>query len=503
MENKRLFIDDFEIESTQNLKRRFHPPEKIGTVLQPDRPWEDKSGCACPMVIRDPEGLKMWYWNSKNDLNDLYATSEDGLHWEKPILHLAEIDGSTENNKVKTPGRIGPGAVFYCPESIPSEGEDTLYRTVSWIPGGGWSQRYLPIFSLDGFTWHTAENMDDEPGISDGVGDTGTFLVADEAFPMMRDNAPGRYVAFPRLHATVGHFRRRSVGMTFANSLPNRARLMLGWPRSCLVLAPDLVDDEMARERLDDAYADGIIHYNDPVDQHCEFYTMQPWTVGNVFLGALYVFDVSMDMNKHSMWNQHGIMETQLVYSRDLVHWDRLGDRQPWIARGEAGEQDCAMIHFDSVPIRVGDWMYQYYTAGNLPHPSVDQQWLYEQRRLIEAGKRHPLQTIDCVRFRPDRYISLAAGNRAGRVTTKSLTVSEGRLLVNLDATDGELIVSILTERGRPLKGYEQSQPIRGNHIEAAVSFSKPLTDLVGQQVKLRFTLQDAKLFSYSWDKVM
>ena len=75
MENKRLFIDDFEIESKQNLRRRFHPPEKVGTVLQPDRQWEDKSGCACPMVIREPEGtLKMWYWNSKDDLNDLYAT---------------------------------------------------------------------------------------------------------------------------------------------------------------------------------------------------------------------------------------------------------------------------------------------------------------------------------------------------------------------------------------------------------------------------------------------
>ena len=113
MENKRLFIDDFEIESTQNLRRTFHPPEKIGTVLQPDRSWEDRSGCACPMVIRDPEGqLKMWYWNSKDELNDLYATSEDGLHWEKPILHLAEIDGSTENNKVQTQGGSVPAQFF-------------------------------------------------------------------------------------------------------------------------------------------------------------------------------------------------------------------------------------------------------------------------------------------------------------------------------------------------------------------------------------------------------
>ncbi|MCZ6678640.1 MAG: hypothetical protein O7E52_15495, partial [Candidatus Poribacteria bacterium] len=390
------------------------------------------------------------------------------------------------------------GAVFYCPESTVSEGEDKLYRTVSWIPGGEWRQRYLPIFSADGLTWSTADNPDEEPGISDNVGDTGTFLVADAAFPMMRDDVPGRYVAFPRLHVTVGRFRRRSVGMTFANSTPNRARLMLDWPRPCLVLAPDLIDDEMGRERLDKAYADGIIHYKDPADYHCEFYTMQPWAVGNVFLGALYVFDVSMDMSKHSMWNQHGIMETQLVYSRDLVHWERLGDRQPWIARGEAGTQDCAMIHFDSIPVRVGEWMYQYYSSGNLPHPSVDQRWMVEQRRLIEAGKRHPLQAIGCVRFRPDRYISLDAGNRAGRVTTKPLSASGSRLHVNVDAGDGELVVSVLAESGRPVKGYERSQPIHENHIAAEASFDKPFADLTGRRIKLRFTLQHAKLFSYT-----
>ena len=42
-------------------------------------------------------------------------------------------------------------------------------------------------------------------------------------------------------------------------------------------------------------------------------------------------------------------------------------------------------------------------------------------------------------------------------------------------------------------------QPIRGDHLEAAVP-SQVLADLVGKQVKLRFTLQNAKLFSYSWE---
>ena len=145
--------------------------------------------------------------------------------------------------------------------------------------------------------------------------------------------------------------------------------------------------------------------------------------------------------------------------------------------------------------------MYQYYSSGNLPHPSVDQRWLIEQRRLIEAGERQPLQAIGCVRFRPDRYVSLEAGTRVGRVITKAVTVDDSRLLVNCDAIGGEVVVSVLTERGRPLKGYEQSQPIRGDYIEAPVSFSNPLADLMGQRVKLRFTLQNAKLFSYSWEK--
>jgi len=285
--------------------------------------------------------------------------------------------------------------------------------------------------------------------------------------------------------------------MTFTNSTPNRARLMLDWPRPCLVLAPDFIDDEMAHIRLDKAYADGIIHYQEPMDYHCEFYTMQPWAVGNVFIGAIYVFDVSMDMGKHGMWNQHGIMETQLVYSRDLVHWERLGDRKPWIARGEAGEQDCAMVHFASVPVRAGVWIYQYYSSGNLPHPSVDQKWLYEQRRLIEAGRRQPLQAIGCVRFRPDRYISLSAGQQAGMVTTKAITANGNGLQVNVDAKGGEIQVSVLNEDGQVIAGYEQSQPIVEDDIEAEVGFEKPFADLHGRRIKLRFTLQNAKLFSY------
>ena len=503
MRHSYVFADDFEIATMRGLRRVWHQPQKHDAVLVPDRPWEESAGCACPIVLDDASTgeLRMWYWNSGGGLNDLYATSTDGLQWEKPILGLAEIDGTTENNKVATPGRLGPGAIYHTPEAAIAEGEDRVYRTMSWMPGGEWRQRYLPLFSADGLNWRTCPEPDSEPGISgEGVGDTGTFLVADDDLPMMRANAPGRYVTFPRLRCNVGRFGRRSVGMTYCDSRPDRARIMLEWPRPVLCLAPDLLDDRMASERLAAAHASGIIHFNDPADHHCEFYAMQPWEAGSGFFGALYVFDVSMNMSKWSMWNQHGLMETQLVWSRDLVHWERVADRRPWIGRGEAGTQDSAMVHFCSVPVRVGDRMYQYYSSGNQPHPIVDQRWVTEQIALIEAGKRIPMQAIGCVSFRPDGYVSLEAGGRGGHLETVELPVSGSRLVVNADVSEGgELRVSVLRPDGRRIRGFGPSKPITGDHIEAQVQFDTPLQQAGTETVRLRFELHNARLYSYEF----
>ena len=52
--------------------------------------------------------FKIWY-NVSRKLSDergeaedalAYATSADGLHWEKPLLHLHEVDGTSANNLV-------------------------------------------------------------------------------------------------------------------------------------------------------------------------------------------------------------------------------------------------------------------------------------------------------------------------------------------------------------------------------------------------------------------
>ncbi|HJN19235.1 MAG TPA: hypothetical protein QGH10_27330, partial [Armatimonadota bacterium] len=97
---RQLLVDDFLIEST-TLTRAFHLPEyhSANPVLEADRSWEHlKDGVsqgpfAAPFsggVWHDPsDGLfKMWYHADYQRGHLCYATSEDGIHWDKPELDV-------------------------------------------------------------------------------------------------------------------------------------------------------------------------------------------------------------------------------------------------------------------------------------------------------------------------------------------------------------------------------------------------------------------------------
>jgi len=93
---RQLFVDDFLIQST-TLKRTYHTSRYYpqNPLLVPDRPWETKTKPnPCAMVFSDgvwydPEdGLfKMWYMGGYV-AGTCYATSKDGIHWDKPELDV-------------------------------------------------------------------------------------------------------------------------------------------------------------------------------------------------------------------------------------------------------------------------------------------------------------------------------------------------------------------------------------------------------------------------------
>jgi len=88
---RQLFVDDFLIQHT-TLRRTFHLSRyhDASPVLKPDQPWENDM--AFPFsdgVWFDPKDnlFKMWYLAGKAR-HTCYATSKDGLRWEKPALDV-------------------------------------------------------------------------------------------------------------------------------------------------------------------------------------------------------------------------------------------------------------------------------------------------------------------------------------------------------------------------------------------------------------------------------
>ena len=91
---RQLFVDDFLIEET-TLTPSYHKAKKFegNPVLFPETPWENEiSPCACPksggVWYDEKEKIyKMWYeatWLK----NMCYATSKDGINWERPSLDV-------------------------------------------------------------------------------------------------------------------------------------------------------------------------------------------------------------------------------------------------------------------------------------------------------------------------------------------------------------------------------------------------------------------------------
>ena len=79
---------------------------------------------------------------------------------------------------------------------------------------------------------------------------------------------------------------------------------------------------------------------------------------------------------------------------------------------------------------------------------------------------------------------------------TKPLTLNGGELHLNVDASQGYVIVSVTDDTGEALENYVSDQ-IVGNQLEAGVEFSRSLGALKGREVRLRFQIRNASLYSY------
>jgi len=144
---RQLFADDFLVERT-TLKRTYHTTgyHPASPVLMPDKPWEQEAGPTAMVfsdgVWYDPKDrlFKMWYMGGYC-VSTCYATSRDGIHWEKPAL-----DVRPGTNVVHTSGRDS-GTVWL---DLEEKDPQRRYKMFLYDHAGGISI----WFSADGIHWN-------------------------------------------------------------------------------------------------------------------------------------------------------------------------------------------------------------------------------------------------------------------------------------------------------------------------------------------------------------
>jgi hypothetical protein len=187
----------------------------------------------------------------------------------------------------------------------------------------------------------------------------------------------------------------------------------------------------------------------------------------------------------------------QLVCSRDLKDWRRLGDRKTFIgpSRKNSGAYDLTQILPPSAPVVRDDELWFYYT-GLKYRGSFTYAGTYPKGTHIPIrGRDRDTGAICLAVLRRDGFVSLDAGDQEGRVVTKPFQLSAGKLSVNVDAHEGELTVEVLDKDD---KVVATSETLQGDWARGEVVWRNGnLADLVEQTVSLRFTLQQGRLYSY------
>ena len=344
-----LLIDPRAIESSDGArltlgkvaKSRANPLFREEGCAAPPRPWEARLDNVYPSVIYDQQArlFKCWYksfiidaasgttalserptrtyYGGEREEGLLYATSRDGLHWDKPRLGIIDFAGSRENNIVMRRVTHGLHAGGVLQDEIDPD-PARRYKFIHRNPRLG---RMAACFSADGLQWSQPQPWTQH----DAVGDTHNNALWS---PQL-----ARYVCVTR-GWSAGDFRGlRTV-------LRSESSDFLNWTQPVEVLRG--------------------------ADAHDQIYSMPIAPYGDVYIGLPAVFH----KGDHAAadWDT---VDTELAVSVDTRSWRRICPGQPLIPRGAGvyphGDYDCGCVYAAAPFVHAGK-ITIYYGGSNGLH---------------------------------------------------------------------------------------------------------------------------------------
>ena len=369
------------------------------------------------------------------------ATSKDGIFWERPNLRLVEYNGSRDTNIVLSDAAFG-NVIEDSREPDPNRLYKALFfeaRSRDGTPNMG--DGVSVAFSPDGLSWARYEG---NPVITRS---------SDSHMLLGWDDLHGKYVAYCRPSVHKGNKTRR-IGRSVSEDF-------LEWTDPEDVLAPD------------DADPPGM-----------EFYGMPVFKYEGLYLGQLYAYHAPPEEPQIRF---AGKIEVQLAASRDGSAWERVGERKPFIPNGPAGSIDSGEVYPAREPVPMGYELWFYYSGSASEHGVT--------------GRSGP---ICLAKLRLDGFVSVDAGEETGTLVTKPFRCHGGRLSINAAARGGLVVVAVLDDGGIQHEGYGRVDcaPFDGDSVRQHITWrgKGSLDELRGRDIRLKFYLRSARLYSFVFD---
>jgi hypothetical protein len=482
-------IDARLIEDARFLTRSVEPPclKQPKAVIKPGQMYGS--------VLREAPGQwRMWYLNgrpSKPGMSDIffrecYATSTNGIDWEKPALNLIDApDGLTPNNAVMdryyrdvngadVSGFGGPEC--FCvidaritPHPAARARFTAFFRASPCDRYGG----NCAAYSEDGLHWTAYPENPVVAGISDNT-------------PcVFWDARIQKYVMYGRMrgiHAGIADNATRKIARQTSDDLVH-------WSTPRIVLDTDDLDAPPV-PTCQEAFLDGQPHSR---GRDKQFYMMTAWPEQQITMAMAPIFDI-----------KPGTLYIELMHSYDGIDWRRELSRPLYIQDGEpAGMSGKMFIPAMSPPVLEGDEHFLYVSQTPVPHYAnhiTDEALVRDTEIMLLATER-------------DRWVGYSAGEVVGEIVSAPLPWEAGQLMLNARIEKGGYLhVTFDDELGFPLRSYDLDveRPIEGpiDAVDIPLTFG-PEADAGPKRilkfptrgpVRLRVKIRKATLFGWSWD---
>lgn len=503
---RQLFVDDFLIEES-DLERTYHQPtiDARGPVFKPETKLELEGvipSCDPVMYMRDlglflsaddaamdrvpqrsvaapnsggvwfdPQDqlFKMWYmagWFSAI----AYATSADGITWERPPLEF--VPGT--NVLFEEMGHTDSSLVW-----LDHDAADAEERFKLSIYRKGARRRMEFCTSPDGIHWRIRSCVYykyDPPGTVPQLQYSsldGVNWSAEDVVSRLDDRTTFFY----------NPFRQKWVYSIRSGNIAG-VRTRHYREHDDFVEGAKWTDDNAVYWTA----ADELDLPEPGIDQAAQLYNVDAVAYESVMIGLFAIFR-GPDNTTAFERNVPKLNDLSIAFSRDGFHWDR-PDRRHFIAGSrQPGEWNRAFIQSAGGGcLVVGDELRFYFSvfSGVCPDGRAD----------LYAGGSTGLAVL-----RRDGFASMDACAGAGTLTTRPVTFGGKYLFVNADTSGGRLEVELLDREGRVIEPFTRKGcvPVAADVTRQQVTWAsvQDLSAVVGQPVRFRFHLNAGRLYAF------